>query len=543
MVFSVNLGIGGPAGWNLLQRTEAKSKQVLARDPVVKREIDYYRDRIQHVETADDLVGDYRLLSVALKAHGLETEINYRGLIKKVLESDLNDPRSLANRLADKRYLRLAESFDFNRKASGGIDASVPIEERIGLRGYSREVSGFATRRKDEIVKLAESTTNDHAFWTKARKSPSLRKMMTVALNLPDGFGKSTSYTDSSGEQKLLITTESRPAVEKAKILKALEEVVGVKSFKELADPSTAEKLIRAYVFNDRDFIIQQKIEADTEAQTWRNLPKSDQTEIFLRNIGLTGFDKDTISATQKAHDTMKKVFEIKDRDATITFALLRNDNLQDVLTSAFDLGEDFSKLSFLKKEEIFTEKAKSIFDVESLTEFADPAKLEQVFRRHVFRLRTREKIDDSSQMTDSAEKVATAYVDREFESRIGQSDESLRLALNARREIARIAEAGRSDRANWFELLSNPPLRQVFQGAFGFGPYMASLDVDRQADEFSKAARRVLGTDSFKDIAGEETTERLLRTYLARSQTSDSFAVNRYSAALTLLANPGPFF
>ena len=543
MVFSVNLGIGGPAGWNLLQRTETKSKQVLARDPVVKREIDYYRDRIQHVETADELVGDYRLLSVALKAHGLETEINYRGLIRKVLESDLNDPRSLANRLSDKRYLRLAESFDFHRKASGGIDTSVPIEERIGLRGYSRDVSGFATRRKDEIVKLAESTTNDYAFWTTARKSPSLLKMVTVALNLPEDFGKSTPYTDSSGEQKLLVTTKSRPAVEKAKVLNALEEVVGAKSFKELSNPETAEKLIRAYVFTNRDPIIQQKIDEDIKARKGTDLPAPNPQEDFIHRVGLTGLDKDIISATQKAHDTATNIFKVKDRDSTISFALLRNDDLKDLLNSAFDLGEDFSKLSFLKKEEMFSQKAKDIFGVESLTEFSDPAKLDQIFRRHVFRLRTAEKIEDHSQTADPVETIANAYLDREFEARIGQSDETLRFALNARREISRIAEAGRSDRANWYELLGNPPLRQVFQGAFNFGPHLAALDVDRQVEEFTGAARRVLGTDSFKDIARKETTERLIDNYLARSQTSDSFASNRYGAALTLLTNPGPIF
>ncbi|RJE83482.1 DUF1217 domain-containing protein [Paracoccus onubensis] len=543
MVFSVNLGVGGPAGWNLLQRTETKSKQVLARDPVVKREIDYYRDRIQHVETADDLVGDYRLLSVALKAHGLETEINYRGLIKKVLESDLSDPRSLANRLSDKRYLRLAESFDFNRKASGGIDTSIPFEDRVGLKGYSREILGFASRQKDKIAALAQDTRDDFSFWGKVRKDVSLRKVFTVALNLPDDFGKSTSFTDSSGEQRSLVTTRSRPAVEKAKILSALKDVTGAESFKELADPGMAEKLIRAYVFNNRDAIIQQKIEADATAQIGSDPRKPDPKDDFLRNIGLTGFDKGTIRAVQKSHDAMQKIFEVKDRDSTITFALLRNDDLQDVLNSAFDLGEDFNGLSFLKKEEAFTEKAKNIFNVESLTEFADPAKLEQVFRRHVFRLRTAEKPDDPSKTADPVETVATAYLDREFESRIGQSDQTLRLALNARREIARIAEAGRSDRANWYELLSNPPLRQVFQGAFNFGPHIGALDVDRQVEEFTSAARRVLGTDSFTDISRKETTERLLRTYLARSQTSDSFAVNRYGAALTLLANPGPIF
>lgn len=542
MSFPITVGAGGIAGWKLLQHAEAKTKETLARDPVVKRELDYYRERVQHVQSVDELVGDYRMLSVALKAHGLETEIKNRGLIKKVLESDLSDPRSLANRLTDKRYLRLAESFDFNGKSAGGVDSSIPPEERIGLKGYSKEVYGFSARQKDKLVELAANSKNDFAFWKEARISPSLVNMFTVALNLPVDFGKSEKYTDKAGNENVLVTKKSRPAVEKIKILKALEEVTGARSFEDLAKPEIAEKLLRAFVFNDRDNIIRSKIEADAEKRIGDKSPEPELEEDFIRRVGLTGFDKDQIKATEEARDAFKKILETKDRDPIVAFHLLRNDGLKDVLQNTLDLGEDFEKLSSLEKMEALTDAAKKTFNIESWNDLADPEKIEHVFRRHVFRLRTAEPIEDSSK-PDQVEAVATAYLDREFESRVGLGDESLRFALNARRELARLGQADRSDRAKWFEVLGNPPLRQVFQAAFGFGSYIGALDIDRQLTEYTNASKRILGTDSFKDISGTETTERLVKTYLARSQTDTSHATNRYSAALTLLSGPAQFF
>ena len=545
MSFHISFGIGGPAGWNLLQRTAAKTKQVLARDPVVKREIDYYRDNIKKVETADDLVKDYRLLSVALKAHGLETEINFRGLIKKVLESDLNDPRSLANRLSDKRYLQLAESFNFNKKAAGGIDTSVPFEERVGLKGYSNKEYGFVFRQKDELAELANVSRSDFDFWDKAREDTSLKQVLRVALDLPDDFfkgGKVISYTDSAGNKQEFRTT-GRRHVELKEVLKRFENVTGTKSLKDLARPEISEKLLRAFVFHNRDVIVLNKIDADTLAAKENDTPPLNTQQEYIRRVGLTGLDKETAKATEKLHKALTKIFEVKDRESTIAFSLLRKKELSEVVSNAFDLGKDFEKLSFLKKEERLVENARKIFGVGSLTDLKDPAKLDQIIRRHVFSLRTAEKPDPSAEAGDPVDNVAGAYLDREFESRIGQDDQSLQLALNAWREIKRLGESNASDKTKWFQLLGNPPLREVFQTTFGFGPHMARLNVDRQVNEFSNAANRVLGTDSFAEIAKEDKTELLVRTYLARAQLTESSGSGPYSAALALFSAPPQFF
>ncbi|MBC9246182.1 DUF1217 domain-containing protein [Paracoccus sp. 11-3] len=257
MNISVATGLGSISGWKTLQRIEARQLAVIANDPVVQRATTYFRDNISSGTSAADLVGDYRMLSVALGAFGLEQDIPNKAFIRKVLESDLSDDKSLVNRLSDKRYLRLAQAFHLGRASS-------------------------------------------------------------------------------------------------------------------------------------------------------------DQTA----------------------------------------------------------LGKQISE----------------------------------------------------------------AYLQREYERRVGESDESLRLALNARRELQQFVGRESSNKTLWYEVLGNPPLRKVFEGAFGFGGAYGRLSVDRQLEEFTKAAERYLGSSAFTDITTEKGIDKLVTNYLARTQVATGSAQNRYSSALALL-------
>lgn len=252
----ISIGVGGIAGWKIVQRNEARQIQSLAKDPVVQRSTTYFRENISRVTSAAELVKDYKLLNTALSAFGLEADIANKAFIQKVLESDVNDRGSLVNRLADKRYLKMAEAF---------------------------------------------------------------------------GFGS------------------AKPAV--------------------------------------------------------------------------------------KLADT-----------------------------------------------------------------------------------------------------VSQSFVQREFERRIGASDETLRIALNARRELQEMGNRTSSNTTLWYEVLGNPPLRKVFEGAFGFGTAYGKLPIERQYEEFTRAAERTLGSSSFKDLSQPNAIDRLVQNYMGRSQITASPAQNRYSGALTLL-------
>lgn len=110
-MFQPVLPLSGLPGWVLLNRTLESQTQAFNASPQIVRDTDYFVENIANVRSAEDLVSDRRLLTVALGAFGLDEDINNRALIQKVLEDGTADPASLANRLADDRYARFSEAF------------------------------------------------------------------------------------------------------------------------------------------------------------------------------------------------------------------------------------------------------------------------------------------------------------------------------------------------------------------------------------------------------------------------------------------------
>lgn len=132
---------------------------------------------------------------------------------------------------------------------------------------------------------------------------------------------------------------------------------------------------------------------------------------------------------------------------------------------------------------------------------------------------------------------IAAAYLERRFEAGVGQSDPSLRLALELERELPEIAARTESDDTKWLTIMGNRPLREVFETAFGLPDSFGALDIDRQLSEFKDRAERLLGVSDFSDFSDPDKQDELLRLYLVRAQlqgSAGSTAVG--SPALTLL-------
>ncbi|HEX6956644.1 MAG TPA: DUF1217 domain-containing protein [Ferrovibrio sp.] len=80
----------------------------------IQADVAYYKENITKIKSLDDLFGDYRLFKFLLASYDLESEAQYPGKIRKILESDLTDPNSLANRFQDPRFKKLAEDINPN---------------------------------------------------------------------------------------------------------------------------------------------------------------------------------------------------------------------------------------------------------------------------------------------------------------------------------------------------------------------------------------------------------------------------------------------
>lgn len=131
---------------------------------------------------------------------------------------------------------------------------------------------------------------------------------------------------------------------------------------------------------------------------------------------------------------------------------------------------------------------------------------------------------------------ITALFRERTFEVAVGEQDESLRLAMNATREMAEIGADDATDVTRWYRILGTPPLRSVFETALGLPEGIVQMDLDRQLDIFRQAAQDKLGIDSLDAFAEAEARDKLVETYLLRDQIKAGASMSSQSIALTLL-------
>ncbi|MBU2484989.1 MAG: DUF1217 domain-containing protein [Alphaproteobacteria bacterium] len=133
-----------------------------AADPVISRELQYYRDTIGSITTIDEFLANDRVFAYAMKAYGLEEMTYAKAFIRKVLESDLTDTGSFANLLTDTRYKTLAAAYDFgNTKTSEIVQTPTQIDNLIGT--YEQTIADNDSQLKAEtayFTAVAQTFTN-----------------------------------------------------------------------------------------------------------------------------------------------------------------------------------------------------------------------------------------------------------------------------------------------------------------------------------------------------------------------------------------------
>jgi hypothetical protein len=198
VAFQPQIPLAGPAGWRFLERTEPTQRAAFERGPALLRELEHFAGRVGSVGTAAGLVADRRLLAVALGAFGLEAEIDKRAFVRRVLESDLADPASFANRLTAPGWKDLARAFGFGpgaapRTAEPGFAAGIAAAFRTrafeAAVGESANDMRLAMNFRREIAALAAASEGG-AGWFAVLGSKPLRTVLEKAYGLPSEFGR-----------------------------------------------------------------------------------------------------------------------------------------------------------------------------------------------------------------------------------------------------------------------------------------------------------------------------------------------------------------
>ena len=189
----------GIVGWQFLQRTYDRQLESFAQSAQVQRETDHFAEKIDEIRTAEELVSDRQLLTVALGAFGLEADLDNRYFIQKMLAEGTTADDSLANRFADDRYREFSEAFGFGpgeiprNLLSGFADGIIEkytaasFEVATGEQDDSMRTALYAQRVLGNVVNV-ESSADEK--WFTIMSQPPLRSLFQTALNLPSQFGQ-----------------------------------------------------------------------------------------------------------------------------------------------------------------------------------------------------------------------------------------------------------------------------------------------------------------------------------------------------------------
>lgn len=197
MSFAPVIPMGGYAGWKFLNRTMAAQKAAFSGDAAAKRDTAHFRETIGSVKTAEQLVGNRRLLSVALGAFGLSADINNKYFIRKVLEDGTLENGALANKLADKRYAEFSRAFgfgDYKTPRTQLSDFADTILQRYETRqfevavGTQNDAMRLALNAQRELATLAGKSSSEDTKWFTILGSAPLRSVVQTAFGLPQSF-------------------------------------------------------------------------------------------------------------------------------------------------------------------------------------------------------------------------------------------------------------------------------------------------------------------------------------------------------------------
>ncbi len=230
--------MSGYTGWRFLARTIETQREAFSESATVVRTTNYFRENIAKVRTADDLVNDRQLLTVALGAFGLEADMENKAFIRKVLEEGTLKDDSLANRLADKRYEALSRAFGFgDLGASTGLAGFAQnIIDRYEAKSFEvavGEVNGNfrqALNLSNGITDILSQTSNPTAQWYAIMGNLPLRSVFETALGLPQSFG-------GIDLDQQLETFQTRS-----------KATFGTSLVTDFADPNMQEKIIRLFL-------------------------------------------------------------------------------------------------------------------------------------------------------------------------------------------------------------------------------------------------------------------------------------------------------
>ncbi len=181
-------GMSTSLALRVVDRVKDQQIESIQNTKVNALEIEKFKSEASKVKSADDLIENYDVYSFMMKAYDLEEKIYAKALMKKILESDLNDPESLVNRISDPKIKELAKVFNFEDGGTTNVNTSsqewidTQLDEYLNTKfinqnRQSNESLGVVLKVRDKVEDLTD--------WIAVLGDLDLGDFMRTALGVP----------------------------------------------------------------------------------------------------------------------------------------------------------------------------------------------------------------------------------------------------------------------------------------------------------------------------------------------------------------------
>jgi hypothetical protein len=195
--------------WQRLQKTGDEAMERFERRPNVQREMEYFRETARKLaqlgrpregqpalsaaqekarvrRVVEEMTGDPRMMRFILSSFGMDGEEKNMGRLKKIFAEDPTNDRSLASRLIDPRFKRLAEAFDFFNRGTTRLTSTSfldQVADRFVVNEYEKSLGeqNPALRQASYFVRNIGNVQNVFQILG----DNVLRSVVTTALQLP----------------------------------------------------------------------------------------------------------------------------------------------------------------------------------------------------------------------------------------------------------------------------------------------------------------------------------------------------------------------
>ncbi|TCU19070.1 DUF1217 domain-containing protein [Rhizobium sullae] len=300
--------ISASVAYAIISRDPKTSLDRIASQATIKRDAEYYAANINKVKDVDDFLGDYKLYSYAMQAYGLDDMTYAKAFMKKVLESDLTDPDSFANKLSDQRYKTFAAAFNFSTGTAK--DAQTDAQETDLLDKYN---ASFTDQEKQAI----KDTDYYSAAIANVQSVDDLINNTRLRTYVLKTFGIDTTYASKQFLRDVLTSDANDP-----------NSVVNLQG---------GEKyLALAAQFNfNADGTVNGSAQTATQKNTVMEQYNLNSSAVIVDNDVFP----DIVYTTKAAADYNKTYYESKIKTVTNVDSLIADERLTDYIRAAYSLG------------------------------------------------------------------------------------------------------------------------------------------------------------------------------------------------------------